>query len=185
MGASPHLRWVAIAAALWLAAATPAVAQSPSGPDAAPGASSGGPRPDPAPVKSKPAATVKRYVAPAAAATTQTPARSTPSPATTTAAPARRATPAPHRAKHAASRRKHDAPAKAKAKATPTSHRTAARVPTLPRLVPVRLVAPTTDPDAGRARKLAAGALSLLILAFASAMLLAFTARVERRRVAR
>jgi hypothetical protein len=48
-----------------------------------------------------------------------------------------------------------------------------------------QLTAPSSTADAGRARKLAVGGLSLLILALASATLLAFTARVERRRVAR
>ena len=58
-------------------------------------------------------------------------------------------------------------------------------MPPLPHLTLAHLSAPPTTTDAGRARKLAAGALSLLILALASATLLAFTARVERRRVAR
>jgi hypothetical protein len=44
---------------------------------------------------------------------------------------------------------------------------------------------PSSTADDGRARKLAVGGLSLLILALASATLLAFTARDERRRVAR
>ena len=48
-----------------------------------------------------------------------------------------------------------------------------------------QLSAPSSTADDGRARKLAVGALSLLILALASATLLAFTARVERRRVVR
>ena len=47
------------------------------------------------------------------------------------------------------------------------------------------LTAPSETADADRARKLAVGALSLLILALASATLLAFTVRVERRRVVR
>ena len=54
----------------------------------------------------------------------------------------------------------------------------------MPRLNPVRLVSPANTND-GRARKLAFGALGLLGLALASSMLLAFTARVERQRVAR
>jgi hypothetical protein len=169
-------------AALWLAAVpAAALAQSPSGPDAAPGASaSGGPSPDPAPAKSKPKpAVAKRAVVPAAVITTRRPAQSTAAPAATTVAPPRHVTTKPHRKEPA--RRKHHAAAKAK----PTPHRTVAHAPSLPRLDPIRLVAPTTDPDAGRARNLAAGALSLLILALASALLLAFTARVERRRVVR
>ena len=57
--------------------------------------------------------------------------------------------------------------------------------PRVPRLTLAHLSAPSATNDAGRARKLAAGALSLLVLALASATLLAFTARVERRRVVR
>jgi hypothetical protein len=193
MGASPHLRWVAIAAtALWLAAAAPvAVAQSPSGPDAAPSSgSSSGPSPDPAPAKSaKPAP--KRVVTPAATTTgtttTRTPVQTTP--VQTTPAPAAPAASAPS----TASRPTHRSPKRHRDRAKPahrapaktTPHRVAARAPSLPRLDPARLVAPTTDSDAGRARTLAAGALSLLILTLASAMLLAFTARAERRRVVR
>ena len=55
----------------------------------------------------------------------------------------------------------------------------------LPHLTLAQLSAPATTADSGRARKLAVGALSLLILALASATLLALTARVERRRVVR
>ena len=68
-----------------------------------------------------------------------------------------------------------------------TRRRAAAHValPPLPHLTLAHLSAPATTADAGRARKLAVGALSLLILALASATLLAFTARVERRRVVR
>ena len=76
-----------------------------------------------------------------------------------------------------AARRKHRA-------AAPT-HRTRVTAVSLPRLSLAHLTPPPTNTDAGRARKLAAGALSLLLLALASATLLAFTARVERRRVAR
>ena len=57
--------------------------------------------------------------------------------------------------------------------------------PRVPRLTLAPLSARSATSDAGRARKLAAGALSLLVLALASATLLAFTVRVERRRVAR
>jgi hypothetical protein len=184
MGASPHLRWVAIAAtALWLAAAAPAVAQSPSGPDAAPSSGSshgsgGGPSPDPAPVKSKPAV-VKRAVVPAAAVTSRTPVQSTPAPTVTT--PAAKAT-----VKKTATHRKKPVRRKHRAATPPKPHRTVAvHAPSLPRLTPVRLVAPTTHGDASRARKLAAGALSLLVLSLASAMLLAVAARGERRRVVR
>jgi hypothetical protein len=184
MGASPHLRWVAIAAALWLVAAPAAVAQSPSGPDAAPSSGSshssgGGPSPDPAPVKSKPAV-VKRAVVPAAAVTSRTPVQSTPAPTVTT--PAAKATVKKTATRHRKNpvRRKHRA-------ATPPKPRrsVAVHAPSLPRLTPVRLVVPTTDGDASRARELAAGALSLLVLSLASAMLLAVAARGERRRVVR
>jgi hypothetical protein len=184
MGASPHLRWVAIAAAVWLAAVPAAVAQSQSGPDAAPssGSSHGGPSPDPAPVKPKPAPVVKRAVvtpaATTAAAPTPTASAPAPAPASAPAATATHRT-ATHRRKKPA-RRKHRA-----AGPKPTHHAVAVRAPSLPRLDPVRLVAPTTDPDASRARKLAAGALSLLVLSLASAMLLAVAARGERRRVVR
>jgi hypothetical protein len=58
-------------------------------------------------------------------------------------------------------------------------------LPRLPHMTLAQLTAPSSSADAGRARKLAVGGLSLLILALASATLLAFTVRVERRRVAR
>jgi hypothetical protein len=180
MGASTHLRWVTIVVAASLAAAVPAGAQQPASPDAAPTAAHA-PQPDPAPAKTTPkAATVVRpaprpvattTVRPAAPATgTPTP---TPTPARAARKPVHRAT--THRKKavrhkpatHAATRRPHVA------------------MPPLPRLSLAHLTAPSTTSDAGRARKLAAGALSLLVLALASATLLAFTARVERRRVAR
>ena len=174
MGASAHLRWVAVVAAASLAAAVPAGAQQPASPDAAPSGSSA-PRPDPAPVKTKPRVVVRAAPRPVAPVTT-TVAPSAPAP-TTTAKP-RTSRPA-HRA---ATRRA-------------TSHRRtpvhggkrAAHValPRLPHLTLAQLSAPASTADAGRARKLALGALSLLILALASATLLAFTARVERRRVVR
>ena len=83
----------------------------------------------------------------------------------------------------ATTHRKKAAPAQgARAEATRRTH---IAVPRLPRLTLAHLSAPPATNDAGRARKLAAGALSLLVLALASATLLAFTARVERRRVAR
>jgi hypothetical protein len=172
------LRWVAIVGAVWLATVTPALAQSPSAPDPAPSGSQS-PRPDPAPVRSKPAKPVVKAVA-----TVRVPVQSTTTPAptsaTTTVAPARTTPPARHRAtkKPVRHQRTRHAPAA-------TKHRAANHLPSLPHLTPVRLVAPPTTDDSGRARKLAAGALSLLILALASATLLAFTARVERRRVVR
>jgi hypothetical protein len=169
MGASPQLRWVAIVAAMWLATAVPALAQSSAGPDPAPSGSQS-PSPDPAPVKAKPARPVVKAVT-----TVRPPVQSTtPAPASPPATK-----PAQHKSKKPARhQRKRRAPAAAK-------HRTVLPVPSLPHLNPARLVAPQTTDDAGRARKLAAGALSLLVLALASATLLAFTARVERRRVVR
>jgi hypothetical protein len=175
MGAKAHPRWVAIVAAASLATAVPAGAQEPASPDAAPSSSSA-PRPDPAPVKTKPRIVVRAAPRPSATVTTTTvqptapAATATPRPAASK--PARRATtrrPTSHRRK-AAHRKK------------PAAH---VALPRLPHLTLAQLSAPSTTADAGRARKLALGALSLLILALASATLLAFTARVERRRVVR
>jgi hypothetical protein len=173
MGASTHLRWVAVVAAASLAAAVPAGAQQPASPDAAPSGSSA-PHPDPAPVKTKPRVAVRAAPRPVAAATTTA---APPVPAATNARP-RTGTPAPR----PTTRR-------------PTSHhrKTVQRrkrpahvvLPRLPHLTPAQLSAPARTADSDRARKLALGALSLLILALASATLLAFTARVERRRVVR
>jgi len=106
-------------------------------------------------------------------ATVRAPAQST---APAAPAPVSKATKTTHRKKPAA--RKHHAPAAAK-------HRTIAHAPALPHLTPARLIAPEANADAGRARKLAAGALSLLLLTLASATLLAFAARVDRGRVVR
>jgi hypothetical protein len=175
---------MAIAAtALWLAAATPAVAQSPGGPDAAPSSgSSSAPRPDPAPVKSKPAAPVaKRAARPVAVVTTRTPVQTTPAASATAPTPsATKST--PKRAHRTTAQHRRKKPARH----APAPHPAAVHVPALPHLTPVRLVAPSAAAgDASRARKLAAGALSLLILSLASAMLLAVAARGERRRVAR
>ena len=83
----------------------------------------------------------------------------------------------------ATTHRKKAAPSHRRARADGSATRIA--VPRVPRLSLAHLSAPPATNDAGRARKLAAGALSLLVLALASATLLAFTARVERRRVAR
>jgi hypothetical protein len=113
-----------------------------------------------------------------AVATTQTPVQTTSSPTPAASTPAPRAT--TQRRKAAA--RQH------RAAAPKPAHRTPAVVhaPSLPKLDPARLVAPATNAgDADRARKLAAGALSLLILSLASALLLAVVARGDRRRVAR
>ena len=179
MGASPNLRWVTIVVAASLAAAAPAGAQEPASPDAAP-STSHAPRPDPAPVKTKPKATVVRAAPRPAAAVTTTVRPVAPvapvakAPTRAASKPVRRA--ATHRKK--AVRRQHPAKATPKRRA-----RTVAL--SLPHLSLTHLTAPPNTGDAGRARRLAAGALSLLILALASATLLAFTARVERRRVAR
>jgi len=176
MGASPNLRWVTIVVAASLAAAAPAGAQEPASPDAAP-STSHAPRPDPAPVKTKPKATVVRTAPRPAAAVTTTVTPAAPvakAPTRAASKPVRRA--ATHRKK--AVRRQHPAKATPKRRA-----RTVAL--SLPHLSLTHLTAPPNTGDAGRARRLAAGALSLLILALASATLLAFTARVERRRVAR
>ena len=113
----------------------------------------------------RPAATVTTTAAPSAPAATATPTPAARRPArraTTRRATSHRRTPV-HREK-------------------PAAHVALRR---LPHLALAQLSAPPTTADAGRARKLALGALSLLILALASATLLAFTARVERRRVVR
>jgi hypothetical protein len=176
MGAKAHLRWVAIVAAASLAVAVPAVAQEPASPDAAPSASSA-PRPDPAPVKSKPRAVVRAAPRPAAKVTTTV--RPT--------APAATATPTPPASKqaHRATTSHRRKPVHRKPAAHAPARRAHVALPRLPHLALTQLSAPSTTADAGRARKLAVGALSLLILALASATLLAFTARVERRRVVR
>ena len=177
MGAKQILRWVTIVVAAVLATAAPAGAQESATPDAAP-STSHAPRPDPAPVKTKPQATVVRAAPRPAAAVTTTvrpaaPAAKAPTPAARKPVQ-RKATPR-HRK---ATRREHAA--------TPTPKRRARAVAlSLPHLTLAHLTAPPDTGDAGRARRLAAGALSLLVLALASATLLAFTVRVERRRVAR
>jgi hypothetical protein len=176
-----HLRWVTMVAVASLAAAAPAGAQSSPSPDAAPGASQGA-SPDPAPVKSKPKVVVRAAPRPVAAATTTvrptTPAATTTSPVVTTK-PARRAT-----TRRATTRRKKPARQERHEPAQPR-RRTQVALSALPHLTLAHLNAPPTTADDGRARKLAAGALSLLVLALASATLLAFTARVERRRMVR
>jgi hypothetical protein len=174
MGASAHLRWVAVVAAASLAAAVPAGAQQSASPDAAPSGSSA-PRPDPAPVKTKPRVVVRAAPRPVAPVTT-TVAPSAPAPTTTAkpraSRPARRAT-----SRRATSH--HRTPVHRSKRAAHTA------LPRLPHLTLAQLSAPASTADDGRARKLALGALSLLILALASATLLALTARVERRRVVR
>jgi hypothetical protein len=164
------LRWVTIVVAALLAAA-PAGAQEAASPDAAPSSSSS-PRPDPAPVKTTPKATVVRPAPrPAATTTVRHVAPVVKAPTRAASKPVRhKATP-----RHKKAARRAAAP----------SQRTRTVAVSLPHLSLAHLTAPPTNGDAGRARKLAAGALSLLILALASATLLAFTVRVERRRVVR
>jgi hypothetical protein len=167
---------VTIVVAASLAAAAPAGAQDPASPDAAPGTSNA-PRPDPAPVKTKPKPTVVRAAPrPAAVTTTVRPV------APVAKAPTRGASkPVQHKAtpRHRNAIRR-DQPAK-----TTPKRRIRTVALSLPHLSLAHLTAPPDTADAGRARRLAAGALSLLLLALASATLLAFTARVERRRGAR
>ena len=174
MGASAHLRWVAVVAAASLAAAVPAGAQQSASPDAAPSGSSA-PRPDPAPVKTKPRVVVRAAPRPVAPVST-TVAPSAPA-ATTTAKP--RASRPARRATTRRATSHHRTPVHRSKRAAHTA------LPRLPHLTLAQLSAPASTPDHGRARKLALGALSLLILALASATLLALTARVERRRVVR
>jgi len=86
-------------------------------------------------------------------------------------APAPRATSAPRRATHRTKRQHRSATARLK-------------IPALPRLQPAQLLAsPSADDD--RARRMAIGAVALLLLALASATLVAITARFERRRMVR
>jgi hypothetical protein len=142
-----------------LALAAPAAAQSPD-PDAAPG-----PSPDPAPAHKQ--APPKTATQPAAPQTTPTPANESP-PVSGVAKTTTRHTTAPrrkHRAKH------HQAAPKR-------------ALPALPHIRPAQLLASPSNGDA-RARRLAIGAVALLLLALASATLIAVTARVERRRMLR
>jgi hypothetical protein len=173
------LRWVTIVVAACLATAVPAGAQQPASPDAAPTASHA-PRPDPAPVKTTPKAATVVRPAPRPAATVTTSVKpAAPAATTPTPTPARAASKPVHRATT------HRKAVRRKPRAHAATRRPHVAIPPLPRLSLAHLSAPPTTNDAGRARKLAAGALSLLVLALASATLLAFTARVERRRVAR
>jgi len=175
MGASALLRWVMMVVGVVLVAAVPAAAQRSAGPDAAPTGSKA-PRPDPAPLTSTPRpATVVRPARPvAAAATTARP----PAPVSTTPARSAAGTPLQRATTHG------QQPVHRRRTAHASKRRRVA-LAALPRLSLARLSAPPAKSDAGRARKLAAGAVSLLVLALASATLLALTARVERRRVAR
>lgn len=144
-----------------LALAATAAAQSPD-PAAAPG-----PSPDPAPAQTKPA--VKPTVK--APTTTQPTAPQTTPTQTNESSPdsgaPRRTTQLPKRHKRASAK-----------------HTAASRIPPLPQIRPAQLLASPSDGD-DRARRLAIGAIALLLLALASATLVAFTARFERRRMMR
>jgi hypothetical protein len=156
-----------------LVTAAPAGAEQSAGPDAAPTGSKA-PRPDPAPANSTPRPAI--VVPPARGSAAPTAGSAAPA----AAAPARPASKPVH---HAATHRK--TPVRHRQPAHAAKRRAHVTVPPLPRLSLAQLSAPPTTGDADRARTLAAGALSLLIFALASATLLAFTARVERRRVLR
>ena len=148
-------------AAACLALAATAAAQSPD-PAAAPG-----PSPDPAPTRTKPA------LKPAVKA--PTPAQ--PTAPQTTPTQTNESSPdsgAPRRATHRPKRHRRAA----------TKHTVASRIPPLPHIKPAQLLASPSDGD-DRARRLAIGAIALLLLALASATLVAFTARFERRRMLR
>jgi hypothetical protein len=169
------IRLAGVMAAACLVLAGPVAAQSPD-PDAAPP-----PSPDPAPSAthpSKPATATpaqSQQSAPsqqAAPQTTPTPAEeSPPVSGAVKSAPAPRTTSAPRRVTHRTKRHKPAAAAHL-------------NLPTLPRLQPAQLLA---SPSAGddRARRMAIGAVALLLLALASATLVAITARFERRRMMR
>jgi hypothetical protein len=184
IGAKQNLRLVTIVVAALLATAAPAGGQEPASPDAA-SSTSHAPRPDPAPVKAKPKPKVARPAprpATAAATTTTTTTTTTISPpAPVVTAPTQVASKPVQRT----ATPRHKKPARRQHRAAPPKRRTQVVALSLPRLTLAHLTAPPTNADAGRARKLAAGALSLLVLALASATLLAFMARVERRREAR
>lgn len=148
-----------VAACLVLAAI--AAAQSPD-PDAAPG-----PSPDPAPARTKPA------VKPAVKA----PTPSQPAAPQTTPTPANESSPDSGAPRHTTRRPKRHKP-------TATKHAAASHIPALPHIRPAQLLASPSDGD-DRARRLAIGAVALLLLTLASATLVAVTARFERRRMMR
>jgi cytoskeletal protein RodZ len=183
MGAKAHLGWVMVAAAS-LAVAAPVAAQSSPSPDAAPSGSSSAARPDPAPVRTKPRAAVRAAPRPAATAATPT---TTVTPVTPAPAPAPARTASKPSTRKAASRRA--TPSRASHRRKPAAQSSARRtrplLARLPHLTVAKLTAPPSTVDAARARKLAVGGLSLLVLALASATLLAVTLRIERRRVVR
>jgi hypothetical protein len=151
---------VGVAAACLVLAAT-AAAQSPD-PDAAPG-----PSPDPAPARTNPA------VKPAVKA----PTPSQPTAPQTTPTQTNESSPDSGALQHTTHRPKRDKPAA-------TKHTAASRIPALPHIRPAQLLASPSDGN-DRARRLAIGAVALLLLALASATLVAVTARFERRRMMR
>jgi hypothetical protein len=153
------VRRAGMLAIVCMAFAAPAAAQSPD-PDAAPG-----PSPDPAPAHKQPAP--KATTQPAAPQTTPTQTNESPPVSGVTKTTTRRTTAPsrPHR------------PKRHKPAAKPT-------VPALPHIQPAQLLASPTNGD-DRARHLAIGAVALLLLALASATLIAVTARLERRRMLR
>jgi hypothetical protein len=153
------VRCVGVLAVVGLALAAPAAAQSPD-PDAAPA-----PSPDPAPAHKQPAR--KTATQPAAPQTTPTQANESP--------PVSGAVKTTSR--HTSARRRTHRPKRHKAAAKRV-------MPALPQIHPAQLLASPSDGD-DRARRLALGAIALLLLALASATLIAFTARFERRRMMR
>jgi hypothetical protein len=156
-----------------LAFAAPA-AHAQSGPDAAPSGSSHGPSPDPAPIGKR---------APKPTVAVRAPTQTTTAPATGFASPSSAPRPAAGSTTRPRSRG-----TKAAKRRTPRSsasrHRRLAAVASalsLPRLSLGRLaLLPSHSGD--QARRLAIGGLALLLLALASAMLLAFTLRTDRGR---
>ncbi len=134
MGASPHLRWVAVVAAASLAAAVPAGAQEPASPDAAPSGSSA-PRPDPAPVKTKPRVVVRAAPRPAAPVTTTTAVTPSAPATTTTTAKPRASKPARRATTHRATAHHRKAVRRTK----PAAH---VALPRLPHLTLAQLSAP-------------------------------------------
>jgi hypothetical protein len=153
------IRLAGMLAVLCLSLAAPAAAQSPD-PDSA-----SGPSPDPAPTHKQPAPKVTTQ--PAAPQTTPTPTNESP-PVSGVAKTTTHHTSAPRRTHR------------------PKRHKAAAKrtVPALPHIQPAQLLASPSNGD-DRARRLALGAIALLLLALASATLIAVTARVERRRMVR
>jgi hypothetical protein len=153
------VRLTGVLAVVCLALAAPAAAQSPD-PDAAPT-----PSPDPAPTHKQ--ASPKATTQPPAPQTTPTQTNESP-PVSGAVKTTTRHTSTPRRTHR------------------PKRHKAAPKrvVPALPHIRPVQLLASPSNGD-DRARRLATGAIALLLLALASATLIAFTARFERRRMMR